>query len=92
VVADLAELHGPTEGIVRLPLWLFWSPEGKPFDLGDKDMLFWFYQAVLREAGRPEDLSTYLDRDLLVALWPDLYLPKGVRRAWEEKHAALRAA
>jgi hypothetical protein len=47
---------------------------------------------VLREAGRPEDLTAYLDGETLIALWPDLYLPKGVRQAWEDKHPALRAA
>ncbi len=46
----------------------------------------------LREASRLEDLTTYLDGDTLVALWPDLYLPKGVRQAWEDQHPALRAA
>jgi len=50
------------------------------------------YQTVLREAARPEDLSAYLDGDTLVAQWRDLALPKGVRRAWEDRHPALRAA
>jgi hypothetical protein len=52
----------------------------------------WLYQTVLREAGRPEDLTTHLNGDLLVALWPELYLPQGVRQAWEDQHPALRAA
>jgi hypothetical protein len=47
---------------------------------------------VLREAGRPEDLTTYLDGDTLIALWPDLYLPKGVRQAWEDQHPVLQGA
>jgi len=55
-------------------------------------MLRWMYQTVLREAARAEDLTTYLNGDLLVALWRDLFLPKGVRRAWEDQHPALRAA
>ena len=92
VVASLAELRGPAEGSVELPLWLFWSSPGHAFDLGDPDMRRWLYQIVLREAGRLEDLAAYLDGDSLIALWPDLYLPKGVRQAWEDKHPALRAA
>jgi hypothetical protein len=91
VAASLADLRGPTTGTVNLPLWLFWSCPGHTFDLGDRDMRQWLYQTVLREAGRPEDLTTYLDGDMLVALWPDLYLPKGVRQAWEDRHPALRA-
>ena len=92
VISSLGGLRGPSEGIVELPIWLFWSSPGHTFDLGDRDMRLWFYQTVLREASRPEDLTTYLDGDMLMALWPDLYLPKGVRQAWEDQHPALRAA
>jgi hypothetical protein len=92
VIVSLADLRGPTEGTVGLPIWLFWSSPGHTFDLGDRDMRLWLYQTVLREASRPEDLTTYLDGDTLIALWPDLYLPKGVRQAWEEQHPALRTA
>jgi hypothetical protein len=54
-------------------------------------MRIWLYQTVLREASRPADLTTYLDSHTLIALWPDLYLPKGVRQAWEDQHPTLRA-
>lgn len=47
---------------------------------------------MLREASRPQDLTGYLDRDALLALWPELYLSRGVRQAWEEHHPQLRAA
>ena len=92
VVASLADLRGPAEGTVELPIWLFWSGPDHTFDLGDQDMRRWLYQIVLREAASPEDLTAYLDGDTLIALWPDLYLPDGVRQAWEEQHAVLRAA
>ncbi len=92
VAASLADLRGPTEGTVELPIWLFWSSPDHTFDLGDQDKRRWLYQTVLREAGRLEDLTTYLDGDTLMALWPELYLPKGVRQAWEEQHPDLRAA
>ena len=92
VAASLADLRGPAEGTVELPIWLFWSSPDHTFDLGDQDMRVWLYQTVLREASRPEDLTAYLDGDTLIALWPDLYLPKGVRQAWEEQHPVLRAA
>jgi hypothetical protein len=78
--------------MVTLPLWLFWSSPDHSFDLGDPDMRRWFYQTVLREAGSLEDLTTYLDGGTLITLWPDLYLPEGVRRAWEDQHPALRAS
>jgi len=92
VAASLADLHGPAEGTVELPIWLYWSSPDHTFDLGDQDMRVWLYQTVLREASRPEDLAAHLDGDTLIALWPDLYLSKGVRQAWEEQHPVLRAA
>ena len=52
----------------------------------------WLYRTVLREAISPDELAEFLDADTLVALWPDLYLPRGVRRAWEERHPRLREA
>jgi hypothetical protein len=92
VAPSLADLRGPTEGTVELPLWLFWSCPGHTFDLGDPDMRLWLYETVLREASRLEDLTAYLDGETLTALWSDLFLPNGVRQAWEDAHPLLRAA
>ena len=39
-----------------------------------------------------QDLTTYLDAGTLIELRPELYLPRGVRQAWEELHPVLRAA
>jgi hypothetical protein len=91
VVADLADLHGPVSGTVELPLRLFWHPD-RVFDLGDQDMLLWMYENVLREAISTDELTAYLNSKRLVAVWPHLELPKGVRRAWEECHPVLAAA
>jgi hypothetical protein len=90
VAADLAALAGPVTGRVELPLRLFWYPD-RTFDLDEPGMLAWMYQTVLREATRPEDLTAFLDGGTLLALWPDLFLPRGVRAAWEEQHPVLRA-
>jgi hypothetical protein len=90
VATDLAALAGPVTGTVELPLRLFWCPD-RTFDLAAPGMLAWMYQTVLREATRPEDLTKFLDGATLVALWPDLFLPRGVRAAWEEQHPVLRA-
>jgi transposase-like protein len=92
VIDDLAGLRGPVTGRVELPLRLFWSLPGHQFDLQDQDMRLWYYQTVLREATRADDLAGYLDAGTLERLWPELYLPAGVRRAWEERHPSLRAA
>lgn len=92
VAASLADLTGPAHGVVELPLRLFWSAPDRTFDLDQPSMLRAMYESVLREASRPDDLTSYLNGDILVAVWPDLFLPKGVRRAWEDQHAELRAA
>jgi len=88
VIVDLADLRGPAGGTVELPIWLFWHPN-RTFDLNDPAISRWVYQIVLREASRPEDLTTYLNGEILVELWLDLHLPRGVRRAWEERHPSL---
>lgn len=92
VAADLAELHGPAEGVVELPLRLFWSAPDRRFDLGDLDMLRSMYEKVLRDAIRMDELTIYLNGGRLAAVWPDLFLPRDVRRAWEDQHPVLRRA
>ena len=92
VVADLAELQGPSQGTVELPLRLFWSARDRRFDLSDPDMLRSMYEKVLREAIRMEDLTGFLNGGTLLAVWPDLFLPRDVRRAWEDRHPVLRRA
>jgi prevent-host-death family protein len=92
VAASLADLRGPAHGVVELPLRLFWSAPGHAFDLDQPPMVQAMYEAVLREASRPDDLASYLNGEVLVAVWPDLFLPRGLRRAWEERHPALRKA
>lgn len=92
VVRDLADLRGPAGGAVTLPLRLYWSPAGRVFDLDDPFALRSMYQVVLGEAIRAGELTGYLNRDTLLSVWPDLYLPRGVRRAWEERHPVLAAA
>lgn len=92
VAASLADLHGPDRGVVEFPLRLFWSAPGSRLRSGPASMLQAMYEAVLREASRPDDLASYLNGEVLVAVWPELFLPEGLRRAWEGRHPALRAA
>jgi hypothetical protein len=90
VVADLAELQGPSGGTVELPLRLFWSAPDRSFDLSDPDMLWSMYEKVLRAATRTEDLTRFLNGSTLPDVWRDLFLPQDVRRAWEDRHPALQ--
>ena len=91
VALDLAELHGPTSGVIELPHRLLWQPIRR-LDLDDPSVLRWMYQVVLREAVSVEELRTWLDGPTLVELWPRLYLPRWVRQAWQEAHFELRQA
>jgi hypothetical protein len=91
VIGDLDELHGPTTGVVELPHRMVWlPPEDRRFDLGDPYDLTRVYEIVLREAVRFDELRDWLDAGTLRRLWPQLFLPRGVRLAWEERHPLLK--
>lgn len=92
VAASLADLRGPTSGVVELPLRLYWSAPDRTFSLDDPAERQKVYMIVVREARRPGDLAAFLDGATLIAAWPDIVLPKPVRRAWEDEHPALRSA
>ena len=90
VVADCLDgLRGPLHGEVRLPLHLDASAR-QMYDLDQDYFRRLVYRLVLLEAATVEDLATWLDRDTLVRDWPELYLPRVVRAAWEERHPVLR--
>lgn len=48
------------------------------------------HETVLREAFTDEELCAWLDEQTLLRLWEDLFLPRGVRAAWEQRHPGLR--
>ncbi|MGW6260974.1 hypothetical protein [Streptomyces sp. NPDC055085] len=89
---SLAELVGPTLGIVELPLYLAWSGLCS-FDLSDEKLLLGMYRIVLIN-GRREDYVEYLNAAHLVANWHILrkMLGRGVRTAWENRFVQLRTA
>ena len=49
------------------------------------------YRAVLNE-GTVEDLVRVLNRDVLVAVWPELLLPLRVLAMWESRFPELRSS
>jgi hypothetical protein len=74
VPAALTELAGPEHGTVSLPLHLAWSGL-TTFDLDQPRLRMSYYRIVLTE-GQHDDLVRYLNRGLLISLWPT---PKGGR-------------
>jgi transcriptional regulator with XRE-family HTH domain len=89
VVADsLDDLRGPSSGKISLPRHLDWS--GSPhYDLDKPGVLASVYQTVLSEAASVADLNSWIDRDALVAMWPNLWLPPKIRRIWKERFPEL---
>ena len=88
VAADLEELRGPLSGQWRLPLHLDSSARAL-YDFAEPSDRRQAYQLVLLEAADPADLSCWLDAGELLRLWPELYLPRGVRGAWQARHPEL---
>ncbi len=88
VASDLTALHGPLQGHWQLLLHL--DASARPFldfaDAADREEA---YQLVLLEAASEADLERWLYCDELLRLWPELYLPRQVRAAWQSRHDVL---
>ncbi|MFE3452283.1 hypothetical protein ACFXJ8_25510 [Nonomuraea sp. NPDC059194] len=90
VPATLAELTGPTSGVVELPNRLDWS-EQRRYNLDDPAELGLMYERVVRESLQVGDLRRYLDGPTLLRVWSRLVLPRRVRALWEERFPSLRS-
>lgn len=97
VPESLDELHGPTHGVVDLPLHMAWSGMTS-FDMSKPRQRTGLYRTVLHERLR-DDLPCYLDRDLLLhslrpgRRLPPAHLPHPGSRMTDmpELHTRLRA-
>ncbi|MFI0502540.1 hypothetical protein ACH3WN_06695 [Streptomyces albogriseolus] len=86
---SLDELHGPTQGVVELPLHMAWSGMTS-YDLSKPRQRMGLYRTLLHE-GLHDDLPRYLNQDLLLQLWPVLRTLVGrtVRTVWEDAFPQL---
>jgi hypothetical protein len=86
---SLDELQGPTQGVVELPLHMAWSGMTS-YDMSKPRQRMGLYRTVLHE-GLRDDLPRYLNRDLLLQLWPVLRTLVGrtVRAVWEDAFPQL---
>ncbi|MBA3906712.1 MAG: hypothetical protein H0X35_08540 [Pseudonocardiales bacterium] len=92
--SSLDELRGPTSGVVRLPLRLYWSgpdPQSVEWDIKLPQRRTRLYEVVLRE-GNLDDVREFVDGRELVRIWDQLYLPRWLREAWSPLIDAARAA
>jgi hypothetical protein len=69
--------------LVVLPMRVRWSGSPRSYDLADRQERILVYEQVLAE-GTADDVRRFVDLDDLVGLWPELVLPRHVRRAWAE--------
>ncbi|MBT2404953.1 MULTISPECIES: hypothetical protein [unclassified Streptomyces] len=86
---SLDELHGPTGGVVELPLHMAWSGMTS-YDMDKPRQRMGLYRTVLHE-GLRDDLRRYLNQDLLLQLWPVLrtLVGRSVRAVWEDAFPQL---
>lgn len=67
-------------GRVKLPTRIAWS--GQPeYDLGDPKDRARVYELVMTE-GTEDDVRTYIDLEVLVAMWDTIWLAPHVREQW----------
>jgi hypothetical protein len=92
VVPDsLDDLTGPTTGTIELPVSIDWGPD-RTYDLGDPDARLWLYTRTIREASSTDQLAQFLNRDLLIELWPKMRLPRRCVEMWHAKFPVLAEA
>ncbi|MBE8478413.1 hypothetical protein [Streptomyces justiciae] len=87
--ASLDELRGPVRGVVDLPLHVAWSGLTS-YDLDKPRQRMGLYRTVLHE-GLREDLTSFLNQDVLLELWPTLrrLVGRTVRTVWEDAFPQL---
>ena len=86
----LDALSGPTEGMVELPLSVYWGPDATA-DLSTPAGVEKVYENVVRE-GTSEIQEALLNADVLQRVWPQLRLPKRCRDTWETRFPELAGA
>ncbi|MBA2496537.1 MAG: hypothetical protein H0V33_05485 [Acidimicrobiia bacterium] len=75
--------------LVELPREVHWSFPQRAFDLDDPGDRRFVYEVVLRE-GDERHVRAFIDVDVLLAMWDELYLPVGVEAAWADYFARVR--
>ena len=78
-------------GVVALPFHLYWSDDNSHFDLSKRARLRSMYQIVLTE-GTTADVVAFVNRDLLLSVWDELWLSRAVHEAWDNWVQAHRYA
>ncbi|MFF0343561.1 hypothetical protein [Kribbella sp. NPDC004875] len=88
VPRSLDQLQGPAAGVIDLPTRLDWGPNPR-YDLAKIDEATTLYNKVISEASTVDDLAEFLNREMLVALWPRLRLPRHCADLWNQAFPQL---
>ena len=88
IVDDLSSLRGPTDSVVHLPISLDWGPN-PVYDLSKDSEIRALYQRVLNESISVAQLEMFLNKEILVDLWPNLWPDREVKKLWEERFPEL---
>ncbi|MDR2620775.1 MAG: hypothetical protein LBC29_06660 [Propionibacteriaceae bacterium] len=80
---SLDNLHGPRSGLVWVSAHINTAPE-PVYNFDDPAELRAGYSAIVQEA-IPGEHEWLLDKELLLKLWPDLFLPRQCRAVWIAK-------
>ncbi|MFE1775991.1 hypothetical protein [Streptomyces sp. NPDC059008] len=77
------DLPGPTHGTVDLPLHTVWSGR-RSYGLEHPRSRMGLYRTVLAK-GQRQDLTDFLNRDLLIEQWPVLrmLISRPIRHMWD---------
>ncbi len=88
--STLSALQGPTDGIVTLPLSVYWGPDATA-DLSTPAGVEKVYENVIREGTRAIQ-EVLLNATVLRRVWPQLRLPQRCRDTWETRFPELAGA
>jgi hypothetical protein len=71
------------QGRIELPVNIWWTGSQRTFDLDDPKDLRRVYVLVLSE-GTEEDVSHFIDGEILLQIFDELRLPRHVEKRWRE--------
>lgn len=87
---SLDDLRGSKTMRFSLPVTVYWGPRREPFDMSVENDVVRAYTELISHADKGMQ-EAYLNRDLLLQVWNDLFLDRHrVRPAWEKKFPELK--
>lgn len=85
---SLEALRGPSSGLVTLPMWVYWAPGERTFDVGTRSGAKRAYVAVLSE-GVLDEVCEVVNAQRLKQLWDAMVIPRRARALWEQQFPEL---